>query len=377
VGRRSPTKATLGFGPCIKWLSLGSKLVVDRYLETFSRHKIAVLLPVIIALFMSTWYATSAPHKYETSMTVWFDTAEPNPSSLAVPQNQSPAAEGQLVLEEFLGTGQFLENVGHRGPLATFLATYHPAKKGPSAFLSKLKSLVRKGSSNSGPVSSATINSEIESTLGKAFAVSVVGPQVVRIAMTAPDPSYMPGTLNAVAAEYVAEVTSSLKSRAAASVAFDQTQVSAANSALKVATSAVSSYQRAHPGALPTTDVNFSQLTQVAFQDQTNATNLETTLQQASLAYANVQGTASFHVIDPALAAFKLSSKKHMIFTIVAGLIAGLVISLLALSALMSQDKTARRPEDIDGTLGLEVVSTIGHLPRQRKVLGLPKAKSS
>jgi hypothetical protein len=346
---------------------------VSRYLETFARHKIRLLLPIIIAVGMSGWYATSVPHKYESVMNVWFDTAAPNPSSLEVPpQYTTPAAQGEAVLQEFLGTEQFLVNVGHRGPLAAFLAQYHPAKKGPSALFSKLTSLVRKGSSVAAPV-----DSQIVSTLGKAFSMTVTGPQIVRITMTGVSGSYLPGTLNAVAAEYTAEVTGSLRSRDAASLSYYQSQVNAAKATLNSANSAVLAYQHSHPAALPTTDPNYNQLTQVAFQDQTNLTSLQSSLQQSDLALQNVQAPASFHVVDPASSPFRLSNKKHMIFTVVAGLAAGMIISILALSAMMAMDTTARREEDLDGVLGMEVVAIISQLPRRKALPSAVEVKSS
>jgi uncharacterized protein involved in exopolysaccharide biosynthesis len=352
---------------------------VSRYLETFLRHKIALMLPIIIALTMSTWYATSVPHKYETDMTVWFDTAAPSQSSLEDPSPYTtPAAQGQIVLQEFFGTEQFLINVAHRGPLADFLANYHPAKKGPSSLISTVKSLFGKSSSSSAPVNSQIVDSEITSLLGKAFTVSVLGPQIVRITMIAPDPSYMPATLNAVAAEYIDEVTSSLKTRDAASVAYYETQVNAAKLSLSAANSAVVAYQQAHPGALPTTDPDYNKLTQVAFQAQTNFTSLQNTLQEANLTLQNVQAPAAFHVVDPALAAIELSNKKHMLFTVIAGLLAGFVITVLALSALVALDKTARREEDIEGLLGMEVVAIIRELPSQRRLpAAVRRVKSS
>jgi uncharacterized protein involved in exopolysaccharide biosynthesis len=187
----------------------------------------------------------------------------------------------------------------------------------------------------------------------------------------------MPGTLDAVAAEYIDEVTGSLQGRETATVAYYRIQVNAAKLTLSSANSAVLAYQRAHPNALPTTDPNYNQLTEVAFQAQTNYTSLQNTLQQSSLALSNIQAPAAFHVIDPALGTIELSSKKHLIFTVVAGLAVGFVISLMALSALMALDKTARRQEDIEGVLGMEVVAVIGQLPRQRRLPSAPTTKSS
>jgi capsular polysaccharide biosynthesis protein len=65
-----------------------------------------------------------------------------------------------------------------------------------------------------------------------------------------------------------------------------------------------------------------------------------------------------------------------MIFTVVAGLAVGLIISALALSALTALDKTARRQEDIEGVAGMEVVASIRELPRRGRFAGLRKVES-
>jgi uncharacterized protein involved in exopolysaccharide biosynthesis len=330
---------------------------VKRYLETFSRHKIVLILPVVIALVISGKYATSAPHKYESGMTVWFDTSAPNPSSLqSPPPYGTSAAEGQALLQEFLATRQFLVNVGRRGPLASLLTGGHPNGETPAV--------------------AAAVDNEIAGVLSHGFAVSVLGPQVAAVTLTGPDPSYLPGTLQALATEFVDEVGGTLKSRNAASVQYYQAQVNVAQTAVKKANAAASAYQLSHPGALAGTDATYDQLVRIAADAQTTYTGLQNNLQQANLSAANATSAASFHVIDPPLGTFRLSNKKHMIFTVVAGLAAGLIVSALALSALTALDKTARRQEDIDGVAGMEVVASIRELPRGGRLPGLRKVES-
>jgi uncharacterized protein involved in exopolysaccharide biosynthesis len=325
---------------------------VSRYLQTFSRHKIALVLPIIIALTLSGYYAKSAPHKYTSTTAVWFDTSVPNASSLVSPlPYTTPATQGQAVLQEFLGTEQFLVSVGHLGPLAGLLA-----KSGASP---------------------AVVDGQVATILSKAFVTTIAGPNIVKITMTGTDPSFMTATLNAVPTAYVDAVTSDLKSRDVASVSTYQAQLNAAKLTLDSANTAVQSFLLSHPGQAATTNPTYNQLTQAAVQAQTTYSGVETSLQQATLSLQNVQAPSSFRVVDPAQAAIKLSGKKHMIFTIVAGMAAGFIISALALSALTASDKTARRQEDIDGVLGMEVVAIISQLPPQRRLPGTRKLKSS
>lgn len=319
-------------------------------MATFSRHRIGLTLPIVIALLISTWYAMGRPHKYESSMTVWFDTAAPGQSSLVSPQNNiTPAAQGQQTLQELLGTQQFLVAVGHSGPLAKYFGTGQPA---------------------------STVDGEIVATLNNAFTLTVSGPQVLRITMTSTNPAYMAGSLSAVATEYVNEVNGTLKARDQAAVAYDQAQVDASQQALGKANAAVAAYQGSHPTASTTNDVALNQLTQAAFQAQDAYIANQNTLQQAQMTLGNVATPTAFHVIDTPSTPFRLSAKKHMIFDIVAGLAAGLVISILAISSLTALDKTARAPEDIESILGLNVVGNIEEA-RRRPLVALVRRSGS
>lgn len=325
---------------------------MHRYRNTFARHKIVLLLPIVIAVVASVWYARSVPKTYQTTMNLWFDTAAPNPSSLQqLPQGQTPAQGGQAELQEFIGTEQFLVNVGRRGPLAADLE-------------------------KSGITGKAEVNAEITSDLEKAFTVTATGPQVVQVEMTSHDPSYMVGTLNALATEYVDEVTGTLRTRDQASVSYYDAEVRQATTALGQANSALQAYERAHPNATTLTDVNLSQLSQTASQDQTNLTTLQGQLQSTQIALQNANSWASFRVVDPPLKPYAKSLKKHDILIGLAGLLSGVVISSMLLSALTSLDRTARSQEDIVEVMGIDVIASISNL-RRRPEIGIGRAKTS
>lgn len=323
-----------------------------RYQDTFARHKVVLLLPIAIAVLVSASYARSAPKTYQTNMNLWFDTAAPSASSLQqLPGGQTPAANGQTQLQEFIGTEQFLINVGRRGPLAADIE-------------------------KSGVTDKAQVNSEIVTTLQKAFTVTATGPQVVQVAMSDHDPSYMIGTLNAIATEYVDEVTGTLKQRDRASLSYYNVQVRQATAALGQATAALQAYELAHPHATTLTDVNLSQLSQTASQDQSNLTTLQSDVQSTQIALQNVQSWASFRIVDPPLDPWAKSMKKHDILIAAAGLFAGVAISSLLLSVLTSLDRTARSEEDVVEVVGVDVVASISNL-RRRPQIGMGRAKTS
>lgn len=327
-------------------------MTVRRYQNTFASHRVVLLLPILIAILVSTWYARSEPKTYQTTMNLWFDTAAPNASSLQqLPAGQTPAVGGQTQLQEFISTEQFLVNVGRRGPLAADIE-------------------------KSGVTDRAAVNAEIATTLEKAFTVTATGPQVVQVTMSGHDPSYMVGTMNALATEYVDEITTTLKQRDQSSASFYNVQVRQATTELARANAALQSYEQAHPQATTLTDVNLSQLSQIVSQDQSNLTTLQGDVRSTQIALQNVQSWASFRVVDRPQAPWAKSMKKHDILIGSAGLIAGIAISSLLLSALTSLDRTARSGEDVVELIGVDVVASISNL-RRRPQIGMGEAKTS
>jgi capsular polysaccharide biosynthesis protein len=287
-------------------------------------------------------------------MTVWFDNSAGTASSLTNPSPYTtPAALGQEVLAELFGTDQFLVAVGHAGPLATDLSRQDPG------------------------ASQAAIDREIGFLLSKSFSATPTGPQVLRVTMTGTDPSYMPGTLAAVATAYQNEVDSDISIRNQAATTYLEAQLAEAKQNLQQANQALTSYQAAHPSSSAISDPKYAQLSEAATQDQGAYSTLETNLEQSIIpASQSITSPAAFHVIDSPEAAFRVSNKKHEIFIVIAGLLAGVVIFVLALSALTALDDVVRDRTDLDQMPGLEVVGVIRPL-RRRRLLALEKESAS
>jgi uncharacterized protein involved in exopolysaccharide biosynthesis len=332
---------------------------VNRYVEAFFRHKLLVIAPVILALLMSVWYVGSQSKTYQSSTTVWLDTSLPNPSSIDVPaQGATPAQQAQTVLQELISTRAFLVKVGHRGPLAAYLASHRPVgKRGPTAFLSKLTSFLKSGSGAPGPV-----DDRIASSLSGAFSVTVTGPQVLRVTMTSPTPEPMPGTLTALINEYTDEVTGVRTSRDEATVAYYKGLLDSAQTTLTSADSSLTDYEATHPGATVVNDPVLGHLEQVALTAQSNYVGLQNNFGQAGLALTSAQTAESIHFLDSPTTAWAVSHRKKAIFAGVAGIVIGIIISIFAISALVATDKTARIDEDLDDVEGVEVVANIQHL---------------
>jgi capsular polysaccharide biosynthesis protein len=341
-------------------LGSGPRLVVRRYLEVFFRHKLVLILPVVIAFGVCVWRAQSVPRSYFGSTTVWSDTSVPNPSSLDDTQYAAvtPAQQSVTVLQELLATRQFVVAVGHRGPVADYLT-----KLGTPA---------------------ATLDDAIAQTLGSGITATPVGPQVLKIMMTGSNPTLIPGTLKAVVDQYVDQVASEHSGRDQASISYYSGRLDAAKKTLDRANTDLVTYQRAHPSSTPASDPTYSQLLQgvsAASNDYSTLQNTYASLQNnskdANAGTQNATETANFHVIDPVRTVFAASRKKKIIFNAVVGLFVGLLVSLLALAALTASDRTVRGTEDVEGPLELEVVGTVRDFPRSERRRSRAREKSS
>src|SRR3954449_11981066 len=141
----------------------GAQKTVRRLLDVFKRHKILVLLPIVIALEVSVPLALKQPHHYVSDVRLFFDTSAPNPSSLDPSQHldQSPAQAGDSLLKQLISTRSFLVDVGKAGPLAARLKAQG--------------------------VPDAKLDDKIVATLAPAFGTTVVGDQLVQVSMTGKD----------------------------------------------------------------------------------------------------------------------------------------------------------------------------------------------
>jgi len=321
----------------------GAQKTVRRLLDVFKRHKILVLLPIVIALEVSVPLALKRPHQYVGATRLWIDTAAPNRSSTDPTQtlNETPSHSGQSTLQEHIALSSFRVAVGRRSPLASRLT----AQGTPAARL----------------------DDKIDATLLSAFSVGIVGPQVLEISMTSKDASIIPGTLRALVSQYRDDLKKENDLSQQGQLKYYQDQIKAQQKPLDDARAAVNGYLADHPTASVPTDIN-----NPGFLDlwgrQTAAQNVMTGLQNSAIAadtaLKNSASQQIFHYKDEPGAVVKLSQKKKIISTGVAGLFGGLLVSALVLALLAATDRGARRREDIEDELGLEVVATVGDYPQ-------------
>jgi hypothetical protein len=157
-------------------------------------------------------------------------------------------------------------------------------------------------------------------------------------------------------------VTTVRGSRDQASLAYYKTQLDEARQTLASANTELSDYQRSHPDATFVNDPTYDQLQRAAVVALNNYTTVEQQYAQAGVALTNADFPGSVRTLDPPLSAFAISHRKKAIFAGAAALLVGTLVSLLALTALVSTDKTARVEGDLDDVEGLEVVANIEHL---------------
>jgi uncharacterized protein involved in exopolysaccharide biosynthesis len=189
---------------------------------------------------------------------------------------------------------------------------------------------------------------------------------VLNITLTAPDSAVAVGTLRALIAEYSAQVLAAQTASDQTSVTYYGAQVTQAQGTLAQAQQELSAYLASHPTSAiaGADDATATELQEAVSLDTTTYQSLLAQYQQAQLTLANVNGQTGFSVLDaPASTGVAVTSKKKLLEVGLGGLVVGLLVSVLIVSALTAMDRTARRAEDIKRTLGLEVAASIGHIP--------------
>jgi uncharacterized protein involved in exopolysaccharide biosynthesis len=318
---------------------------VTRYIETFFRHKVLLLAPLVLTLLLGAWYVKSQPTTYSTSMKVWFDNQLPNPGYLDPDgtRGPAPASQAQTLLTQLLSTRDFLVKAAERGPQADFIRS----QADPTAAENK-----------------------VAGALGSAVTAYAIGPQVLSVSMTSPDPNLAPKQLGAVVDEYLDYVKTLRSARVQAVIDYYKPRLDAATAALQSAQADQIASLGSHPGtgAPGSTDPQYNAIAAKVATAQKQYDDTQTSYTQADQALTTEQAQASSHVIDPASASVASSKKKAAVFAGGAGLFFGLLLGLLGLIALTAADTGARRREDIETATGdLQVVATIAEFPRERE----------
>jgi uncharacterized protein involved in exopolysaccharide biosynthesis len=325
---------------------------VIRYLETFFRHRLLVLMPLLLAGAMSIGISLAQPRSFESSARIWFYGSSLSPN--AAQPGVSVADRQAAVFIELLGSQAFDLKVGQRGPLTAYVA----ATNGPESLVSRI--LARLGlSSLAGQPPS--VDDQVSTILRKRVTVVSSGPEVVAISLRAADPEVARGTVQALVDQFSDEVLANRKTEAQTVVDFFDQQVKDQAAAVASAGADLSKYAAAHPRAAGT-DVTLIALQHTA--DTAKQRYDESLLQlgqaKLDLAAQSQAGGSGFRVIDPPTAPSQpLSRLSDLLRAVMGGLLAGLLVAACGLIALTAADSSVRRAAEIRQALGLRVVGEI------------------
>jgi uncharacterized protein involved in exopolysaccharide biosynthesis len=337
---------------------------MQRYLETFFRHRRPLIAPVVIALVVSVGFVALQPRTYQATAQIWFNSTTIAGDTSQVNAYLTPAQVGEGVLQELLQTRSFCVNVGQRGPLADYMQQGHmPASDPLSTALGALDQLRGKAATNQ----RQAVDDAVQALLQKQVTVSVTGAQIVTVNFTYSNPYIAAGTLKELVKEFSDQVLAAqqVKNRQQLNsliqqVQDEQKQVDAADAAL-------ASYLNQHPALRSATggspaDPTYAGLQQVSTQAHTQYADLVQKRDQAQLIQNQLgQGsTSDFRVITPATLPDRPQSfSRTLISGLGAGLLVGLLVAMVALVALVLADQTLRTPGDVERTLGLKVVGVV------------------
>jgi uncharacterized protein involved in exopolysaccharide biosynthesis len=333
-----------------------------RYLETFYRHRLLLVSPLILALAASIGLVLLQSRTYEATSTIRFDSSPD--STLPVGVYVSPADQGVGKLKELLKTRSFCAKVGRLSPLAAELvATSSHASDTVSTIVNMLRGTPGQLTDND------VLDDVLLDTLNRKTMVTSVGPQIVSISFDYTNPRVAAGTVQAIVDQFGAELISSRKNAAQTALSFYKQQVEAQSAQLASADAKVYQYLQAHPGQRAPGAVEDVALTSLRSTDDLARERYRDLLlkydqAQVDAASLNQPGAGGFTVIDtPAVPYRAKGFLKSAALAGIAGLVAGLVLMLIGLMALTASDTSARRSEEIEQGLGQKVA---GSIPRLR-----------
>jgi uncharacterized protein involved in exopolysaccharide biosynthesis len=288
-----------------------SKPPSTSYRETFRRHRKLLCMPIILGGLAAAFFLFATGKTYESSASIWVDTAPPAPSSIGANTNalaEPPAVSELAILNQLLMTRRFAASVAKTSLLGKSLGS-------ADAIRDKAVGQLAKG--------------QVKGT--------VPGGQVLQISYSAASPAMAESVLRAVITQ-LRDYTKQLAGQhGQAAVGYGREQVNVARAALATARSRLAVYKAQHPGVTES-DPNYVSLVAAETNAATQLAEANTTLSEMTGA-SNPDGW-SMRVIDPPSQATTAPlRKKKIVEVILGGLLAGLLVSILAVVALTPAKK--------------------------------------
>lgn len=305
------------------------------YLRTFRQHRPLFLLPVLLAVVFAGWFTLGEPKLYRSTTTLWADpVGGPPPETIGAP---TAAAQEQAMLAELLTTQSFRTAVARGGPLAAHLERHPSEGWGLSALLAELRG-------------SGALDDRIAAALGGRRATSTaLGAHVLEIKLDAPSPTLAVGTLRALLTEFQAERAV----RRSVALGAYRAEVAAATAALAEARTKLLDFTREHPSASRTNPMRALLATAERNADA-RLVDAKGALEQASSSPASASAQRSLRVVDPpTVPTAPTAGPKRVALGLVAGLFAGVLVSILGIVAL-TRSAVLVRPHTLQLTRAVE-----------------------
>lgn len=300
---------------------------MTRYRQTFRRHPIWFSLPIIISIVFAAWFAFGSARVYRSTASVWIDNGPAQGSSLANLSVQSaeasegllsgpngPAGIEQLTLSEQLATPSFDLAVGEDSLLPRYLAS--GAREGFTPTV-----LLKHGA--------VSIPYEITEAIGAEAKTSTTGPEVLRLSYTGPTPAVAQSVVQSLISHMRSNSTIYGNDFAETEAMFLKDAATTASQAAVNAATTAASYKTQHPAATVQDDPIYAALRAAA-----KTTDSALTAATAAVNSVNQGSTgmnAVIRVIDPpSLPSGPTVSASQTSLSLLDGLIAGLLISLVA-----------------------------------------------
>jgi hypothetical protein len=295
------------------------------YRQTFRQHRLLLTAPIVAAVLIAAVLMLGSPKSYESTASLWVDTPATTDSSLG---NLNvaitpPSTQEQDVFTELLATPNFALTVGHHSLLGPYLAGHSSG--------GLLSGLLGGGG--------GSLDSQIRSALGpKQITSTVPGPQVLQISFSGPTPAVAQSTLNALVSELQGDSELFSQQHNQSALNYYKAQVQTATQAILQARNQADAYRNQHPNATTASDPNLAALSTAETAAGSQLTQANAGLGAAASAVKDGATVTQVHVIDAAGPAVATSGKKKALEGIVAGLLAGALISFLGTIALTRRE---------------------------------------
>lgn len=262
-----------------------------RFLETFYRHRLLAIVPIVIGVLVAAGYQMAQPGSYASTTSLWVDASVPGQGADTT-TGVDPSTLQEYAIQELLTTRSFAVAVGTSGPLGAYLESHPYAESTGLAAIPGLSDLFggAKGS----------LDDQIATYLPNMVGFVDAGPQVLNIIVTAPDPAVAAGTAKALITQYSSQVAAAQTATDQTAVTYYGEQVAQAQVTLQQAQQALSTYLTAHPttSTVGVGDATATELNQAVSLDTTTYQSLLGQYQQAQLTLANVSSQTGFRVLD-------------------------------------------------------------------------------